>query len=179
MMTVMAMKHRCSTWFLFATLALLSTPVFSTDLTINFNGQFVVPTCNFSVNGGSNTNIGTYPNTYFNTNTSTPTVEIPIVATGCTVGINTIHLYFSGTADASNNHLFAVNSGSGVQGVAIELLYNAQSAEIWPNSSINWNGVDPSNPPSTFNIWAHFYKTTGPIAAGSINVPITINFTYN
>ena len=178
-MTVMAMKHRCSTWVSLAALASLSMPAFPADLTINFNGQFVVPTCNFSVNGGNIANIGIYPDTYFNTNTSTPAVQIPIVATGCIAGINTIHLYFSGAADASNNHVWAVNGGSGVQGVAIELLYNAQSTEIWPNSLINWNGIDPSNPPSTFNIWAHFYKTTGPITAGSVNVPITINFTYN
>ncbi|GGA09176.1 hypothetical protein GCM10011408_33280 [Dyella caseinilytica] len=95
------------------------------------------------------------------------------------LGINTIHLYFSGTADTSNNHLWSVNSGSAVRGVAIELLYNGQSTQIWPNSSINWNGVDPTQLTNTFNMWAHFYKTTGAVTAGSINVPITINFTYN
>lgn len=176
----MAVKRFRSTWGFGAALALLPTMGWSaTNVTVNFQGSFVAPTCNFSINGGSSTNIGAYPNTYFNTNTSTPTVQIPIVAKGCTKGISTIHLGFSGAADASNNQLFAVNSGSGVTGVAIELLYNAQSARIQPGSTVNWIGVDPGRPTNTWNFWAHFYKTTGPIAAGSINVPITINFTYN
>jgi type 1 fimbria pilin len=179
-MTVIAMKRFRSAFFSSAVLALLPSMAFSTaTVTVNFQGSFVAPTCNFSVNGGNSTNIGSYTNTYFNTNTSTPTVMIPIVASGCTLGINTIHLYFSGAADASNNHLFAVNSGSGVQGVAIELLYNSQSTQIWPNTTVNWVGVDPSQPSGTWNLWAHFYKTTGSIAAGTVNVPITINFTYN
>lgn len=165
-------------WLAFSA-ALLSLPALSSDLSINFNGQFVAATCSFSVNGGSNVNIGTYPNTYFNANSSTPTVLIPLVATGCASGISTIHLYFSGAADASNSHLFAVNGASGVKGVAVELLYNAQGVQIWPNSSVNWPGVNPSLPSNTWNFWAHFYKTTGAVTAGTINVPITINFTYN
>jgi type 1 fimbria pilin len=176
----MAVKRFRSIWSFGVALALLPTMVWSAaNVTVNFQGSFVTPTCNFSVNGGNSANIGTYPNTYFNTNTSTPTVQIPIVATGCTTGINTIHLGFSGAADASNNQLFAVNRGSSVTGVAIELLYNAQSTRLRPGSTADWIGVDPSRPTNTWNFWARFYKTTGPIAAGNINVPITINFTYN
>ncbi|WP_281850452.1 fimbrial protein [Dyella sp. GSA-30] len=174
------MKRFRSIWSLGATLALLPTMAWSAaNIVVNFQGSFVAPTCNFAVNGGRSTNIGTYPNTYFNTNTSTPVVQIPIVATGCTTGINTIHLRFSGAADSSNNQLFAVNPGSSVTGVGVELLYNAQSTRIQPGSTVNWVGVDPSQPTSTWNFWARFYKTTGTIGAGSINVPITINFTYN
>ena len=72
-----------------------------------------------------------------------------------------------------------MNSGSGVTGVGVELLYNAQSRRIQPGSKVDWISVDPSQPTNTWNFWAHFYKTTGAIGAGSINVPITINFTYN
>lgn len=175
----MAMKYRCATWFLFAALAAPSAPVFSTDLTISFNGQFVVPTCKFTVNGGNSVNLGTYANTYFNTNTSTPAVGIPIAATGCTTGISTIHLSFSGTADSSNNQLFAANSGSGVAGVAIELLAASTQARITPGSSVDWTGVNPSLPTNTYNPMVRFYKTTGAVTAGTVNVPITINFTYN
>lgn len=176
----MTVKRFRSIWSFGIALALLPTMAWSAaNVTVNFQGSFVTPTCNFSVNGGSSTNIGTYPNTYFNTNTSAPTVQIPIVATGCTTGITTIHLGFSGGADSANNQLFAVNSGSGVTGVAVELLYNAQSTRIQPGSTVNWIGVNPSLPSNTWNFWARFYKTTGAIGAGSINVPITINFTYN
>jgi type 1 fimbria pilin len=176
----MAVKCFRSTWIFGAALALLPTMVWSAaNVTVNFQGSFVTPTCNFSVNGGNSTNIGTYPYTYFDTNTSTPAVQIPIVATGCTTGINTIHLGFSGAADSSNSQLFAVNRGSGVTGVAIELLYNAQSTRIQPGSTVNWAGVDPGRPTNTWNFWARFYKTTGAMGAGSINVPITIQFTYN
>jgi type 1 fimbria pilin len=173
------MKHLRSTWSLGAAFVLLPTMLSATaTVNVSFQGSFVTPTCSFSVNGGNNTNIGSYPNTYFNTNASTPTVSIPIVATGCTSGINTIHLTFSGAADASNNQLFAVNGASGVKGVAIELLYNAQAARIAPGATVNWISVNPSQN-NTWNFWAHFYKTTGAVAAGTINVPITINFTYN
>jgi minor fimbrial subunit len=178
-MTVMAMKYKCWMWTLLAVFALLSTPVFSTDLTINFNGQFVVPTCSFTVNGGNSVNLGTYPNTYFNTNTSTPIVGILIAATGCTTGINTIHLNFSGTADSSNNQLFATNNGSGVNGVAVELLAPSTQTRITPGSSVDWTGVNPSLSTNTYSPMTRFYKTTGAVTAGTINVPITINFTYN
>jgi type 1 fimbria pilin len=178
-MMVMAMKHKCWLWTLLAVFALLSTPAFSTDLTINFNGQFVVPTCSFTVNGGNSINLGTYPNTYFNTNTSTPIVGISIAATGCTTGINTIHLNFSGTADSSNNQLFAANSSSGVTGVAIELLAPPVQTRITPGSKVDWTGVNPSLPTNTYNPMVRFYKTTGAVTAGTVNVPITINFTYN
>lgn len=178
-MTVTAMIHRYSIVAPLAVLALLSMPARSADLTINFNGRFLVPTCAFTVNGGNPTYLGSYPNTYFNANVSSPTVQIPIVATGCTAGINTIHLAFSGVADATNNQLFAVNAGSSISGVAIEFLYNAQSTRIQPGSTIDWVRVDPSQPTNTYNIWAHFYRTTGPVAAGNANVPVTIHFTYN
>jgi type 1 fimbria pilin len=172
----MAMKNVRYVWIFSVMLAMLPAIVSATaTINVNFQGAFVAPTCNFSV---TNANIGTYPTTYFNTNTSTPTTQLTVTASGCTTGISTIHLYFSGAADASNNHLFAVNSGSGVQGVAIELLYNAQSTQIWPNTSVNWVGVNPSQT-GTWNFWAHFYKTTGTITSGTVNVPITINFTYN
>ncbi len=178
-MTVMAMKHRCLKWAFLAALALLSAPVFPADLTINFNGQFVVPTCNFTVNGGNGVNLGTYPNTYFNTNTVTPIVGITIAATGCTTGISTIHLAFSGTADSSNNQLFATNNGSGVNGVAVELLAPSTQTRITPGSSVDWTGVNPSLSTNTYSPMTRFYKTMGAVTAGTINVPITINFTYN
>lgn len=174
-----AMKRSYTTWVLLAGTASLCTPAFSADLTINFNGRFLVPTCNFSINDGNDTDMGTYLATYFDANTSTPAVQIPIVATGCTTGIHTIHLGFTGAADSSNNQLFAVNGASGVTGVAIELLYNAQSTRIRPGSTVNWISVDPSQPTNIWNLWARFYKTTGAIAAGRINVPVTVNFTYN
>jgi type 1 fimbria pilin len=106
-------------------------------------------------------------------------VGIPIAATGCITGISTIHLSFSGTADSSNNQLFAANSGSGVAGVAIELLAASTQARITPGSSVDWTGVNPSLPTNTYNPMVRFYKTTGAVTAGTVNVPITINFTYN
>lgn len=178
-MTVMAMKHRCLTWVLLAALALPSMPAFSSDLTINFNGQFVVPTCSFSVNGGKSINLGTYPNTYFNTNTVTSYAGITLAATGCTTGINTIHLSFSGAADSSNNQLFAVNGGSGVSGLAIELANSGGSVRFPPGSKVDWTGINPSLPTNTYLAQVRFSKTTGPVTAGTVNVPITINFTYN
>ena len=105
-------------------------------------------------------------------------VAIPLVATGCSTGINTIHLRFSGVADSSNSQLFAANSGSGVAGVGISLL-GSTGAAIAPGSTADWTGVNPSLPSNTYNMFARFYKTTGAIAAGTVNVPITINFTYN
>lgn len=172
------MKHGCLILASIVALVLLPKSAFSADLTINFNGQFVVPTCTFTVNGGNSTNLGSYPHTYFNTSTVTPFVTIPIVATGCTAGINTIHLGFSGAVDAFNNQLFAVNGSSGVAGVAISLL-NSTGSPIAPGSTVNWTGVDPSQPSNTYNMFARFSKTTGAITAGTVNVPITINFTYN
>lgn len=175
----MAVKRFRSIWSFGAAFALLPAMVSSTaTVTVNFQGSFINPTCNFSVNGGNSTNLGTYPNTYFNTSTLTPVVQLPITATGCSAGVVVAHMVFSGTADSSNNQLFAVNSGSGVAGVGIQLLNNAQTSVIPPGGTLNWTSINPSGS-STYIMWTRFSKTTGPITAGTANVPITINFTYN
>jgi type 1 fimbria pilin len=166
-------------WSFIWVLALFPPSAFSGDLTIYFNGKFVAATCNFSVNSGKDVDIGTYQNTYFSTNTATRVEPIALTATGCTSGISTIHMRFAGTADTSNAGLFAINSTSSVRGVAIELLYNSLTTRLSPNTTVNWIGVNPSLPSSTWNFGAHFYKTVGAITPGTVGVPITVTFTYN
>jgi type 1 fimbria pilin len=177
----MVMKRFLSIWGFGTALLLLPTVVSSTaNVTVNFQGSFVNPTCSFSVNNGNSVNLGTYSNTYFNTNTSTPIVGIPIAATGCITGISTIHLSFSGTADSSNNQLFAANSGSGVAGVAIELLAaSTQSTRITPGSSPLTGRCQSKSTHQYLQHHGAFLQDDRGRYGGNVNVPITINFTYN
>lgn len=179
------MKRFLSIWGFGTALLLLPTVVSSTaNVTVNFQGSFVNPTCSFSVNNGNSVNLGTYSNTYFNTNTSTPIVGIPIAATGCITGISTIHLSFSGTADSSNNQLFAANSGSGVAGVAIELLAASTQARITPGSSVDWTVSIQVYPPIPTTPWCVFTRRQGPLQRERSTFPspstsLTTDFTSN
>ena len=173
-MTMLAMKHERSIRTLIAALALLSTPAFSADLTINFNGRFDNGTCAFQVD---DQDLGTYQATIFTGSTVTAWRPIAVRASSCTSDIRTVHMAFSGTADADMPSYFAVRNTSGnVSGVGIELV-NGASQRVTPNvTRFDWSiaGIG-----LTYNLFARFAQTRPGVTAGTISTPITIQFTYN
>jgi type 1 fimbria pilin len=159
-------------------MSVIATATRSADLTVNFNGQFVAPSCTYSLQGGATSlDLGTYPDTYFAANTATPLVNTIFVST-CPAGITMIHPTFFAAADSSNNQLFAVNAASTVKGVGIEMFMNV-TQRIVPNQAFDLPGFNPGQQINYINLGAHFSKTTGAVTPGTVNVPIVVNFTYN
>lgn len=154
-------------------LALIAAGADAADLTINFNGKFESGTCSFTA---PDADLGTYQATSFTGSTITAWRQVRIRRSGCTSDITVVHMKFNGTADATNNTYFAVRNVSGnVTGVAIEL-GNLDPRRITPNTTVlDWNG----NNATYYDVQARFVQTRPTVTAGSINTPITIQFTYN
>ncbi|MFC4761900.1 fimbrial protein [Dyella koreensis] len=155
-------------------LALLSANAAAADLTVRFTGRFLASTCAFSI---ADVDLGSYSATTFTGSTTTPSRNIVVRASSCTPDITTVHMRFTGTADATVTSYFAARSVTGnVTGVGIELM-NGSSQRVTPNvTTFDWPFATWG---MTYNLYARFAQTRPSVTAGTVSTPITIQFTYN
>lgn len=162
---------RYGTGLLIACLALVA-PAHSTDLTINFTGTWRNGTCSFAV---SDIDLGTYQATAFTGSYNTPWRQFNITRSNCTSDIRTINMSFTGTADSSDAHYYAVRSSTGnVTGMAIQL-QNLSNVTIAPNvTTLGWLSTQGN----IYTLQARLVQTLPSVTAGTVRTPVTIQITY-
>ncbi|MNN70567.1 Type-1 fimbrial protein, A chain precursor [compost metagenome] len=139
---------------------------------MRFTGRFQSGTCSFSV---PNVDLGSYQGNSFTGSTTTQWRLVRVTSSNCTTDITNIHMRFTGVADTTDNHYFAVRNGT-ASGVAIELV-NGSSQRVTPNvTSFTWSRAAIG---ASYDLFARFTQTRPTLTAGSVSTPITINFTYN
>ncbi|MET3654722.1 fimbrial protein [Dyella japonica] len=163
-----------------AGLLAMASAVGAQSVTFNVTGTIQQGTCSFTI---PDTDLGTYGAwTFTGMGYTAPwTSDIPVAASGCTADINTIHMVFNGTPDATNSQLFKAIPVSGqgnISGVAIDLsTASGTPARLVPNTGMtNWTLATVGN---TYYIKARFYQTSASVTPGKMQTPITAQFTYN
>lgn len=148
----------------------MATPATAADLTVRFTGKFVESSCSFSV---PDVELGSYTLSYFNAVRQSPWVKFQITASACTTDVSTIHIAFTGnTAHPSNSQLYAI---ANIPGLGVEV-QNMSGANATPNVAVfDWStGTSGLAYPMQARL-----SRVGTVTTGTIEVPVTVTFTYN
>jgi major type 1 subunit fimbrin (pilin) len=101
-----------------------------------------------------------------------PTVSL--VSAGCNASL--VSMTFSGTADASNPHLFAVTGGAA--GVGIQLANGDHSVLATPNDVNKPMTFAPAGAGQGYSFAARYVQTTDAVTPGNGDATITVLITY-
>jgi len=164
-----------------ATLALTAAgSAFAADVTLNFNGSLLLPTCSVSAGTANQTiPLGTARSTDFSAVGSTQNpAAFEIDLQNCQSGTN-VAMTVSGTQVGANVGVLA-STGSAA-GVGVQLLTTATvgattGTPLALNSAISRGVVSGTS--MTIPLAAQFYRT-GAMTGGTVAAVATVNFTYN
>lgn len=167
--------------YITAALALVAAgSTFAADVTLNFSGTLILPTCSVTTGTANQTiPLGTARTTDFAAVGSTQNpAAFEIDLQSCTSGTN-VTMTVSGTQVGANVGVLA-STGSAA-GVGVQLLTTATvgattGTPLALNSAISRGAI--SGTTMTIPLAAQMYRT-GTMSAGNIAAIATVNFTYN
>lgn len=164
-----------------ATLALTAAgSAFAADVTLNFNGSLLLPTCSVSAGTANQTiPLGTARSTDFSAVGSTQNpIAFEIDLQSCSTGTN-VTMNVSGTQVGTNVGVLT-NTGSAA-GVGVQLLSTATvgattGTALVLNSNISRGAISGTS--MTIPLAAQFYRT-GTMSGGTVSAVATVNFIYD
>lgn len=156
-------------WLALATF-LVAAPVRAVDLTINFTGKFIEPTCDMAV---KDVDLGEASVSDFTGAFSTAWKDVPISFANCANLTTKASLSFSGTADTVRADVYM-----GKPGVGVELSTQATGGtSLGPGSDAI--DVPISGGGATVSYVARMSQTAGGVTPGAISTPVTVSVTYH
>lgn len=172
--------------YLVIPLLLLSTSAFAVDGTIQFTGAFTDSPCEININGSSTNgssstsvmmdtwNAANYKD---NVGATTDLKPIKISLTGCPSKTQA-NIQFSGTADAINPKLFAIESGANsASNVGVALYSSSNPTDILTPNTRNLSiPLTAQNGEKT--IYASYMTTGTDVGQGEANAAVTIDISY-
>lgn len=143
--------------------------------TIHFDGTINEATCSLLISNAFLT-IGDVPRRVFTgVNTSSPTSNVDVIATGPGCTASTVSMTFTANADPNDSTLFAVTGGAAGVGIKLEGL----------NSAGAWQQAIPNSPASPIvngigaqSFRASYVQSASTIVNGNANATITVLVTY-
>jgi len=148
--------------------ALFAAPATGADLTINFTGRFIEPTCTMTL---KDIDLGEAKVDQFTGSYTGPWVDVPIKVTGCSELTTLAVVTFSGTADPDRSDVYA-----GMTGVGVDLRVKSTETPLGPGSApVN---LDVATGGGTYAFIARMIQTAGGVKPGAFSTPVTVTVAY-
>lgn len=167
-------------------LLVLSSSAFAVDGTIQFTGAFTDSPCEININGSSTNgssstsvmmdtwNAANYKD---NVGSTTDLKPITISLAGCPDKTQA-NIQFSGTVDAMNPKLFAVESGANsASNVGIALYSSSNPTDIITPNTRNLS-IPLTSQKGEKTIYASYMTTGNEVGQGEANANVTIDISY-
>lgn len=160
-------------FYAFFFLLMYSGMSYSADSTITITGYLRDNTCVVSA-GSQNFTVDLMTNAarqFSSVGTNSQPVAFSIVLSPCGKSVTAVKIGFTGTADADNSQLLALDKAAGnAAGLGVQLLDKNQNAIPinQTSSNLTWITLTPGNT-NTINYYARLKATRKPVTAGHVS----------